>query len=189
MRDRSSCRLPCGSRAWHGSGGLQGRRSGSWPHGGWIHGGGESWCLKNVRNALLLTSGVLHDELVKSEGFASGSGDASARGFGETESGDGHLGAVEDALVVGDGADNDSSAVSSLAEVLHQLGDGHRGAGGPAGDESAEDGLGEGGVSSTVEESEELDQQVVVEVLRPGVNLVLVLESALVDQIDTLNAQ
>jgi hypothetical protein len=135
----------------------------------------------------ILTGGVLHDEFVKGEAFATSGGDAGAGSLGEAGSSDGHLTAVKLAHIVGDGTNNNGDALGILAEILDELGDGHWGAGGSAGDEATKDGLGEGGVGSAGEELEELNEELHVEVLGLGGSLVLVLEAALVDEIDTLN--
>ena len=147
----------------------------------------------------LLTSGSLHNEFVKSHALAAGLGDSGAGSLGEAEGSNSHLGQVEDALVVSDGADGDGNAVSLVAEVLDDLGERKRGAHSSGGHQSSQDGLGEHGVGSAGQESEQLHtstlarqlsylhEQVVVKVLAVSVLLVLILESASGGQIDTLS--
>ena len=135
----------------------------------------------------ILTGGVLHDEFVKGEAFATSSSDAGAGSLGEAGSSDGHLTAVKLTHIIGDGTNNNGNALGVLSEVLDELGNGHWGAGGSAGDETTEHGLGEGGVGPAGEELEQLDEELHVEVFGLGSSLVLVLEAALVDEIDTLN--
>ena len=63
--------------------------------------------------------GVLHDELVEGQALATGGGDASAGGLGESESGDGQtLGDFEDSLVIGDGGDDNNGSGSINATKL-----------------------------------------------------------------------
>jgi len=73
----------------------------------------------------LLTLRGLGHELVQSEALAAGSSDASTGSFGESESGDSHLGDLEDSLVISDGGNNNSglSLVGLLlGVVLNELG-------------------------------------------------------------------
>jgi hypothetical protein len=101
----------------------------------------------------------LHNEFVKSEAFAAGFGDSSTGSFGEAEGSDVQLWHVEDALVIGDGANADSSSVGLAAKVLDDLGEGKWWAVGAGGEESSQNSLGESGVSSTGEESEKLQRK------------------------------
>lgn len=75
--------------------------------------------------------GGTEGQLVEGQALAAGSSDAGAGGGGEAQSGDGQLGDLEQAVVVGDGADNDDGlALVGLARVLvgsrcDDAGDGH----------------------------------------------------------------
>lgn len=79
------------------------------------------------------SSGCLERQLVKSQALAAGSGDAGTRGSGEPERGNGQLGDCEEAVVVGDGRDDDNGLAGvSLGGLLGRgdggdLGDGDRG--------------------------------------------------------------
>lgn len=95
------------------------------------------------------TGGLLEGELVQGDGLAAGSGDAGAGGGGEAHGGDLHLGDLEQAVVVGDGADNDNGLL--LVAVLEVAGNARQGDGGAvdAGHkEAAQDNLVEGRVGT-----------------------------------------
>lgn len=96
----------------------------------------------------------MHNKFVKSEAFAAGLGDSGASSFGEAESSDSELGAVEDSLVIGHGGDGNSDSLVLGSEMLLDLGDGQWGAVGPGSDESPEDGGSELGASSAGKEAE-----------------------------------
>jgi len=98
----------------------------------------------------------LHNELIKSEALAAGLGDSGAGSLGEAESSDVDLWHIEDSLIIGDSGDDNDGSISLGSEVLDDLGEGERRTVGSGGDESSEDGLGEGGVGSAGQESEQL---------------------------------
>ena len=114
----------------------------------------------------------LHDELVESHARATSSDDSGTGGLGESESGNVKLGHVEGSLVVSDDTDNDGSARLVLTEASDHAGERYRGSVDSGGNESSEDGLAESGVSSSAQESEELDEEVLVEIVGPGGGLV-----------------
>ena len=60
------------------------------------------------------TSGSAEGELVEGDGLTAGSEDAGTGGGGEAEGSDGELGELEQAVVVGDGADNNDGALLAL---------------------------------------------------------------------------
>ena len=88
----------------------------------------------------VLTVRVGHDHLVESHASAAGFRDASTGSLGELESGDLHLRDFEQALVVSDGADNDSGVLGErlLDVVLNKLGQRHRRLVGPGGHKSTQ---------------------------------------------------
>ena len=124
------------------------------------------------------TSGSLHNEFINGLALATSFGDAGTSSLGEAESSNVDLRAVQNTFVISDSANNNNGSVSFGTKVLNNFGDGDRGSVGTGGNESAQDGLSEGGASSAGEESEQLDQQLVVQVLGLGVALVLFLEAA-----------
>ena len=111
------------------------------------------------KSGIARTSGGLHNEFVKSEAFAASFGDSSTGSFGEAESSDIELGHVEDALVVSHGANADGDSVLLLAEVLDDLAEGQWWAVSAGGHESSQHSLGELGVGSAREESEQLQSK------------------------------
>lgn len=89
--------------------------------------------------------GLLKRELVEREGLAAGGDDAGLGGGGEAQGGDGHLGHLEQAGVVGDGADHDDCLV--LGALVQVGGDARERHGRPVdarGEQAAEDDLVEG---------------------------------------------
>lgn len=91
--------------------------------------------------------GGAEGELVEGQALAAGLGDPGTGGGGEAQSSDGELGDLKQAVVIGDGAnDDDSLALVRLAGVLvgggrDDAGDGHRGAVDARHEEAAEDDL------------------------------------------------
>lgn len=98
------------------------------------------------------TSGLLECQLVEGLDGTAGSEDASTGGGGETQSGDVHLGDLEQTDVIGDGADNDDGLL--LVAVL-EVGLDAREGDGRAVDaghkETAQDNLVEGSVGTAYE--------------------------------------
>lgn len=101
----------------------------------------------------------MHNEFVESQALAACLGDAGACRLGETKGGDRDLWEIEDALIVSDGADANSDSFLVGSEVLDELGKGERRPVGSGGNESSEDGLGESGVGSAGQESEQLHRK------------------------------
>jgi len=133
----------------------------------------------------------LHNELVKSHALATGGGNTGTGRFGESEGGDletsGH---VENALIVSHGTDNNGGpVVLGVLQVLDHAGEGDWGSHGSRGQQTSEDGSGELGACSAGQESKQLDQKVVVKIVGSGALLVLVLEAAAFDKVDTLFRQ
>ena len=71
------------------------------------------------------TGGLLKSELIKGLGLAAGSNDASTGGGGEAQSSDIDLGDLEEAVVIGDGTDNnDGLLLVAVLEVGGNAGEG-----------------------------------------------------------------
>lgn len=95
------------------------------------------------------TGGLLESKLVQGDGLTTSGEDASAGGGGEAQGGDGHLGDLEQADVVGDGSDNDDGLV--LVTILQVGLDTRQRDGGTVdagGKEAAQDNLVEGRVGT-----------------------------------------
>lgn len=93
------------------------------------------------------TSGLLKSQLVKGDGLAAGGNNAGTGGGGEAKGSDLGLGALNQAVVVGDGADNDNGLL--LVAVLQVACDARQGDGRAVGarhKEAAKDNLVEAGV-------------------------------------------
>jgi len=73
-------------------------------------------------------SGLAHSELVKGEALTTSLEDASTSRVCEVKSADGHLGDVEHAGIVSDGADNDDGLLGVLVHVAIHARESHRGA-------------------------------------------------------------
>ena len=94
------------------------------------------------------TSGLLKSKLVESQGLAAGSEDASTGGGGEAESSNADLGDGEQAVVIGDGADNNDGALVVLLDLGGNARQGQRGAVDAGHEEAAQDNLVEAGVGT-----------------------------------------
>lgn len=96
------------------------------------------------------TCGLLKSELVEGQGAAAGGQDARAGGGGETQGGDLDLGDLEQAVVVGDGADHDDRLlVIAVLKVGLDARQGDGRAVDAGGKEAAQDNLVEGRVGTT----------------------------------------
>lgn len=87
------------------------------------------------------TSGGLERELVQGHGLAAGGLDAGAGSAGEAEGRDVDGGDLEEAVVVGDGADDDNGALLLLLDVLRDTRERHGGPVDARHKEAAEDDL------------------------------------------------
>lgn len=105
-----------------------------------------------------LTFRGLENQLVESHALATGGSNACSSGLGESEGGNVDLGDSQNALVVSDGANDDSglALVGLLLVMLDQLGERQGRPVGARGDESSQNGLVETRASSSGEESEQL---------------------------------
>lgn len=96
------------------------------------------------------TGGLLQGELVEGQGAAAGGQDARAGSGGEAQGSDLDLGDLEQAVVVGDGADNnDRLLVVAVLQVGLDTGQGDRRAVDAGGKQAAQDNLVEGRVGTT----------------------------------------
>ena len=93
-------------------------------------------------------SGRTESKLVQGDGLTAGGDDASTGGGGESESGHGELRELQEAVVVGDGADNDDGALLLLGDVRGDSRQGHRRAVHLGHKEASEDNLVEGRIGT-----------------------------------------
>ena len=114
--------------------------------------------------------GLLERELVEGERLAAGRNDARTGCGGEAQSGDGDLGSLKEAVVVGNGADYDDGPLVVLRGVGGDAGEGDGRAVDARHEESAEDDLVEGAVGATGEEAIELHQELQVDIVATGEN-------------------
>ena len=95
------------------------------------------------------TSGLLESELVESDGLAAGGLDARAGGAGEAEGSDADLGDGQEAVVIGDGADDDDGLLLvAVLEVGSNAREGDGGAVDAAHEQATEHDLVEGRVGT-----------------------------------------
>ena len=73
------------------------------------------------------TGGGTQSQLVEGQGLTTGGDDAAAGGGGESQGGDGHLGDLEETVVIRDGADNDDGLVLLVADLALDAGQGNGG--------------------------------------------------------------
>ena len=114
------------------------------------------------------TGRAAESELVEGDGLTSGGDDASTGGGGEAEGGNRHLGDGEEAVVVGDGSDNDDGPVGGLAlgsGVAGNLGKGDRGTVQLGHEQPAEDDLVERRVRATGQEAVQLHEELDVHIV------------------------
>lgn len=94
--------------------------------------------------------GLLESELIEGQGAAASGKDARAGGGGESQGSDLHLGDLEQAVVIGDGADdNNRLLVVAVLQVGLDTGQGDGRAVDAGGKEAAQDNLVEGRVGTT----------------------------------------
>lgn len=92
--------------------------------------------------------GRLERELIEGHGLAAGGDDAGAGSGREAEGRDVGLGGLEEAVVIGDGADNDNGALVVLLDVGGDATEGDRGPVDAGHEQAAEHNLVEAGVRS-----------------------------------------
>ena len=71
--------------------------------------------------------GGTQGQLVEGQGLATGGDDAAAGGSGESQSGDGHLGDLEEAVVIRDSADDNDGLALLIADLALDAGQGNGG--------------------------------------------------------------
>jgi hypothetical protein len=110
---------------------------------------GLTGTLGSAKEEGVSTSGLLESELVKGEGLAASSEDACAGGGSEAQGSDVQLGNVEEAVVVGDSANNDDGfLLATVLGVGNDAGQRHRRPVDAAHKETAEHDLIEGRVGT-----------------------------------------
>lgn len=116
----------------------------------------------------VLTSGGATSKLVEGDALTAGLDNAGTGGLGETESGNGSLGDLEEAVVISDGADNDDGLVLStlLEESTRDAGNRNRRAVDLREEERTKDDLVELRVGTTSEEAVKLDKKLQVDIVR-----------------------
>ena len=112
-----------------------------------------------------LAGGALESQLIEGDAFTAGLEDAGTGGRSETESADLELGGGEHAAIVSDGTDQDNGLVFLALDVSGNAGDGHGGAVDSGHKQSGQDDFVELGVSTTSQESVQLDEQANVHIL------------------------
>ena len=110
--------------------------------------------------------GGAEGELVEGEALAAAGEDAGAGGGGESKGADRHLGALHEADVIGDLADDDGDLAVLASHVLREAGKGDGGGVHLGHVKALEDGGTELAVRSAGEEGVELDEKTSVGVLR-----------------------
>lgn len=95
--------------------------------------------LRSTEEEGVTAGGGLERELVKGHGLAASGLDAGAGGGGEAEGRDVDLGDLEEAVVVGNGPDNDHGALLIILDVVRDAREGDRGAVDAGHEQAAED--------------------------------------------------
>lgn len=131
--------------------------------------------------------GAALGELVESQALTASLDDAGTGSLGEAQGSDLHGGDLEEALVIGDGADDDGNGVllGGNGKVLGHGAQGHGRAVNLAHTETLEDDLVEAGASTAGQEAVELHKEVQVDVVTLGLGALQSLDVVLLD-IDTL---
>ena len=102
------------------------------------------------------TGGGTEGELIKSDDLTASLQDAGLGGLGDAQAGKGELGDLEETVVIGDGANDNSGLAILTGHVTGNTGDRHRGAVDAGHKETLQDDLVEGRVRAAGEESVEL---------------------------------
>lgn len=98
-------------------------------------------------------SGLLESELVEGQDLAAGSGDPGTGGGGDAEGGNLDLGDAEEAVVIGNGADNDDGLLLvAVLEVGRNAGQRDGGAVDAAHEQAAQDHLVEGSIGAACQQ-------------------------------------
>jgi hypothetical protein len=108
-------------------------------------------------------------KLVQGDGLAASGNDAGTGGGGEAQGSDVDLGEGQQAVVVGDGADNNNGALLTLlVDVGHNAGQRHGRTVDLGHEKAAEDDLVERGVGTTGQEAVKLHQELEVDIVALG---------------------
>lgn len=130
-------------------------------------------------------SGGTESKLVQGDGLTTGGDDASTGSRSESQGSDGGLGELQEAVVVGDGGDNDDgSLLALLVNVGHNAGQRNGGSVDLGREETSENDLVEGRVGSAGQEAVELHQELKVDIVALGGSAVRALDVVAVE-IDT----
>ena len=108
------------------------------------------------------SSGSTESQLIQGQDLSSSSENAGTSSGGDTESSNAELGDGQEPVVIGDGANNNNSALILLAKVRDNSGHGDGGSVDARHKESAEDDLVEGGFGSAGQESVQLHEELEV---------------------------
>lgn len=131
------------------------------------------------------SGGSTESKLVQGNGLTASGDNAGAGSGGESQSSDSHLGELEQAVIIGDGTDNDDG---SLLALLVDVGDNSGQGDGRAVDlgrkQTSENDLVEGRVGSASQEAVELHQELEVDIVALGGSAVSALDVVAVE-IDT----
>lgn len=115
------------------------------------------------------SGGSTEGQLIQSQDLSSSSENSGTSSSGDTESSDAELGDDQEAIVIGNGADNYNSALFILGGfVRDDSGDGDRRSVDAGHEESAEDDLVEGGLGSAGQESVQLHKELKVSIVTLG---------------------
>lgn len=134
--------------------------------------------------------GAALGQLVKSQALTASLDNASTGSLGEAKGSDLHLGGLDKALVISDGADNDGDALllGGHSQVLAQGAQGHGGTVDLAHTQALQDNLVEAGSGTAGQEAVELDQEVQVDVVALGRGTLQSLDVVILD-INTLRTE
>lgn len=132
-------------------------------------------------------SGAALGELVKGQALTTGLDNAGTGSLGETEGSNLHGGDLEEALIIGDGTNDDGNRVllGGNGQVLGKSAQGHGRAVNLAHAETLEDDLVEAGAGTAGQEAVQLNEEVQVDVVTLGRGALQSLDVVLLD-IDTL---
>lgn len=130
-------------------------------------------------------SGVLEGELIEGQDLTTGLDDSLSGGLGDLEGANGKLGDLEESDVVGDIGDGNNGSVVLALQVLNNSRQGDGISGGSGLIQSLVNGAVELGISSSGQESVQLNQELKIGILSLGILEVSLLDSATGFKINT----
>lgn len=131
------------------------------------------------------SSGGTESKLVQGDSLTTSSEDAGTGGGGESQGSDGHLGALEQTVVIGDGTDNnDGSLLTLLVDVGDNAGQGDGRSVDLGCKQTSKNNLVERGIGSASQEAVKLHQELEVDIVALGGSAVSALDVVAVE-IDT----